>query len=166
MAADIPYPSIVFVPLDILTAEELNQLHANTTALANLFPLAATSIADGAITSSKIANRGVSSDNVDWSTMGNQSTYLKLGNIKICFGATSLSVGNSAYAEVVGSITFPTTFSQPPKVSLTLHDIAEACGEYVSIGNTTTSGFTFYAGHVKATANSSTFSVDYIAIGV
>lgn len=38
MAAALPYPSIVFVPLDVLTAEELNQMVQNTTALANLFP--------------------------------------------------------------------------------------------------------------------------------
>lgn len=38
MAANLPYPSIVFVPLDVLTAEELNQMVQNTTHLANLVP--------------------------------------------------------------------------------------------------------------------------------
>lgn len=38
MAASLPYPSIVFVPLDVLTAEELNQMAQNTTFLANLVP--------------------------------------------------------------------------------------------------------------------------------
>lgn len=72
MAASIPYPSIVFVPLDILTAEELNQLQANTVYLANLFPLAAASIADGAITNTKLGSAAVKTGNIDWTTLGAQ----------------------------------------------------------------------------------------------
>ena len=44
MAVTLPYPSIVFVPLDVLTAEELNQMCQNTDYLAGLFPLAAANI--------------------------------------------------------------------------------------------------------------------------
>lgn len=35
MAYTLPYPNIVFVPLDVLTAEELNQIVANTEGLAS-----------------------------------------------------------------------------------------------------------------------------------
>lgn len=49
----LPYPSMVFVPLDILTAEEMNQLVANIESLSS-----GTGLADGAITSDKI----------DWTT--------------------------------------------------------------------------------------------------
>lgn len=59
MAANMPYPSIVFVPLDVLTAEELNQMVQNTAYLANLFPLA----------SINIGNNAIKDTNVDWSTM-------------------------------------------------------------------------------------------------
>lgn len=59
MAATLPYPSIVFVPLDVLTAEELNQMAQNITALANMFP----------ITSANIGNAAVKSSNIDWTTM-------------------------------------------------------------------------------------------------
>lgn len=59
MAATLPYPSIVFVPLDVLTAEELNQMAQNITALANMFP----------ITSAGIGNAAVKSSNIDWTTM-------------------------------------------------------------------------------------------------
>lgn len=45
----LPYPSMVFVPLDILTAEEMNQIVGNIESLA-----AGTGLADGAITSDKI----------------------------------------------------------------------------------------------------------------
>lgn len=59
MAATLPYPSIVFVPLDVLTAEELNQMAQNITALANMFP----------ITSADIGNAAVKSSNINWTTM-------------------------------------------------------------------------------------------------
>lgn len=45
----LPYPSMVFVPLDILTAEEMNQLVSNIESLST-----GTGLADGAITSDKI----------------------------------------------------------------------------------------------------------------
>lgn len=45
----LPYPSMVFVPLDILTAEEMNQLVSNIESLSS-----GTGLADGAITSDKI----------------------------------------------------------------------------------------------------------------
>lgn len=39
MAIALPYPGMDFVPLDILTAGELNQMVANTEFLANQFPV-------------------------------------------------------------------------------------------------------------------------------
>lgn len=39
MALTLPYPSLVFVPLDILTAEEQNEIVANYTYIANQFPI-------------------------------------------------------------------------------------------------------------------------------
>lgn len=54
MALTLPYPDMVFVPLDILTAEEQNQLVGNIEFLANQFPLAASNIANGAVTADKI----------------------------------------------------------------------------------------------------------------
>lgn len=59
MAANLPYPSIVFVPLDVLTAEELNQMAQNISYLAGLFPLASANIGNGA----------VKAINIDWGTM-------------------------------------------------------------------------------------------------
>lgn len=59
MAVVLPYPDMDFVPLDILTAAEQDQLVANIEYLAGIFPLGSSDIADGAITSDKI----------DWTTM-------------------------------------------------------------------------------------------------
>lgn len=38
MALTLPYPSMSFVPLDVLTAEEMNHIVANYTYIANQFP--------------------------------------------------------------------------------------------------------------------------------
>ena len=44
MALTLPYPDMVFVPLDILTAEEQNQLVGNIEFLANQFPVQSSNI--------------------------------------------------------------------------------------------------------------------------
>lgn len=64
MALTLPYPNLDFVPLDVLTAEEMNEIVANYTYIANQFP----------ISSTNIATAGVTSNNIDWTTMG----YLSL----------------------------------------------------------------------------------------
>ena len=53
MALTLPYPSMSFVPLDVLTAEEMNHIVSNYTYIANQFPIATNNIADGAITPKK-----------------------------------------------------------------------------------------------------------------
>lgn len=59
MALTLPYPSLSFVPLDVLTAEEMNEIVANYTYIANQFPIGSANIASSAVTSSKI----------DWTTI-------------------------------------------------------------------------------------------------
>ena len=68
MALTLPYPDMVFVPLDILTAEEQNQLVGNIEFLANQFPLAASNIANGAIGSAQLADEAVTADKIDFTT--------------------------------------------------------------------------------------------------
>ena len=70
MALTLPYPDMVFVPLDILTAEEQNQLVGNIEFLANQFPLSASNIANGAIGSDQLTAGAVKSQNVDFTTFG------------------------------------------------------------------------------------------------
>lgn len=59
MALVLPYPSLVFVPLDKLTAEEMNQIVANYEAIAAAFPLKPGSIGSNA----------VGSNEIDWSSV-------------------------------------------------------------------------------------------------
>lgn len=44
MALTLPYPDLDFVPLDILTAEEMNEIVANYTFISNQFPIASSNI--------------------------------------------------------------------------------------------------------------------------
>lgn len=71
----LPYPSMDFVPLDILTATELDQLVANIEAINNT-TLATSAIADGAITTAKIADDGVTVAKIDYSGHGRFSRKL------------------------------------------------------------------------------------------
>lgn len=59
MAVTLPYEDMEFVPLDILTAQEQNQLVANIEYLAGLFPLGSPEIAENAILNTKINNGAV-----------------------------------------------------------------------------------------------------------
>lgn len=64
----LPYPSLDFVPLDILTAEEMNQIVANYTAINNA-TIGTGQLANNSITTPKLANKAVTSDKVDWTTL-------------------------------------------------------------------------------------------------
>lgn len=79
MALSLPYPSLTFVPLDILTAEEMNQIVANYEFISNQFPIGTGNINNGAITSDKlgagavtagkIGTSAVKNENIDWTSM-------------------------------------------------------------------------------------------------
>lgn len=69
MALTLPYPSLSFVPLDVLTAEEMNEIVANYTYIANQFPIATSNLANGSVTNAKI----------DWSTVQNSTTEHVVG---------------------------------------------------------------------------------------
>lgn len=61
----LPYPNMDFVPLDVLTADELDQIVANIDAINNA-SIPTDSIADGAVTSGKI----------DYATLANYVSHL------------------------------------------------------------------------------------------
>lgn len=87
MAITLPYPSLVFVPLDKLTAEEMNQIVANYTALAGAFPIPSDQIADLSITSGKIAANAVTSGKIASGAVGStQLASSSVGDNKINWG--------------------------------------------------------------------------------
>lgn len=71
MSISLPYPNMSFVPLDVLTAEELNHVVANYTAIAAAFPVATANIADGSITNTKLS--------VNWTNVND--LYYKAGDV-------------------------------------------------------------------------------------
>lgn len=66
MALSLPN-NLSFAPLDVLTADELNQILQNIDFIAEQFPLVATNIGDGAITGAKIADGAITSAKIDYS---------------------------------------------------------------------------------------------------
>ena len=109
MALTLPYPDMVFVPLDILTAEEQNQLVGNIEFLANQFPLAASNIANGAVTADKI----------DWSTISS-SQLAEVSGGWVLLGEAEQSSGKS------GTV----SWTQP------YHDLKFVCsGQSTAVGD-------------------------------
>lgn len=93
MALVLPYPDLDFVPLDILTAEEMNQIVANYTHIANQFP--------------------VTSQNIDWATLIPRAECLyQLGNQSASQFKITVT-GNEQYENVYGLLCFR---QAPPKL--------------------------------------------------
>ena len=70
--AVLPYPSIDFVPLDVLTADELDELVANINAVNN------GTVPDGAITTAKVVDGAITASKIDWDSM-ESGTPVSLG---------------------------------------------------------------------------------------
>lgn len=127
----LPFPSMNFVPLDVLTAEEQNQLVANIEALAN-----GSGLDDGSVTAAKLAEaffRGRYQDNTTNSAPTGLTLQHGWGFIP--------GDGDDTATEVV---TFPVAFS-------TLHSITTtALGQRV--GSDPTAITDFSAGQFTAAA--------------
>lgn len=110
----LPYPNMDFVPLDILTADELDQIVANIDAINNA-TIGVSSIASNAITTPKIADGAITTAKLDANATGMVylgSTVLTAtadritftvpttyGNYKILAGAV-LATGSSTWLDV------------------------------------------------------------------
>lgn len=66
--ATLPYPSMDFVPLDVLTADELDQIVANINAVNNGIA-GTTQIADDSISTVKVKNSAITNAKIDWDSM-------------------------------------------------------------------------------------------------
>lgn len=96
----LPYPNMDFVPLDVLTADELDQIVANIDAINNA-SIPTESIANSAITTAKLADDSVTSDKIDWATLpcitikGTGTTQNALGKLPFTTVAYSQGTGLS-----------------------------------------------------------------------
>lgn len=79
MITTLPYPNMDFVPMDILTAAELDQIVANIEAVNNAL-----------ITNSAISANAVSDDKIDWTTIVKSLNDTAFGDGYIDFGTVRL----------------------------------------------------------------------------
>lgn len=90
----LPYPNMDFVPLDILTANELDQIVANIEAVNNA-QITSAQMSNNAVTSAKIADSAVSADKIDWASLG----------AKYASGSTTTAVTTSSTTMLTVSLT-------------------------------------------------------------
>lgn len=161
----LPYPNMDFTPLDILTADELDHIVANYTAINNA-TISPSIFSDGSIAMSK----------VDWSTATNGTSYFKIGRLGICWGTITATVGqrmDNFWADA--TVNFPITYSVAPTATFTAQAFkreGEAQPYHVTVNtnsvSTTSSSISierlWYGGTV--TPESTTVYVNWIAIGL
>lgn len=104
MAINLPYPDMDFVPLDILTANELDQMVANIEYLANVFPIGSDEIANNAIISTKINDKAVTSDKIDFTTFS--SSWTKCTFSGGYTGSNNAGFPDGIYAKIEGNLLF------------------------------------------------------------
>lgn len=184
MSMTLPYPSLVFVPLDKLTAEEMNQIVANYTAIANTFPLSSgdidnlaiktANIASSAVTGDKLANKAVGSNNIDWSTLPqsfgtstNKEGYIILGSLLLMWGQNSLTMnGTSAGSFGVKQISYPYYFPNYTRgiALVTPNEVGGTNGLKVAADLSDASSFKVTIG-TSQTATSSTVKFSWLVLG-
>lgn len=114
------------------------------------------------VDTANIVDEAVTSDKIDFSTLGNQSSYLKFGDIVVCFG--KVDVRFPAGGEVEGSITFPIEFDSNPTLVVSRSDSNNLVGEFVVYSMLSTTGFTYFAGQTIS-GPSTPGTISYVAIG-
>lgn len=147
MALALPYPDMDFVPLDILTAAEQDQLVANIEYIANQFPLTGTNIGTGAVTEDKIdfttfANYGVIEEIVGTTTGNDRNYCIKYTNgvmiavIRKTFANITFSAWGSCYEHTFGSGwlgNYAVAFTSAPAIS---YGLAANAGIWLSADTT------------------------------
>lgn len=142
MALALPYPSMNFVPLDVLTAEEMNHIVANYTFIANQFPLA--------------------SSNIDWSNISTSGKF-EFGNYLIQYGFETLPPDT---ANTWRDATFPTPFGSQPTLIGSINTVSGSETNAIitpRISEASTTGFRWACTYSGGYTNNQRLS--WIAIG-
>lgn len=119
------------------------------------------------LSSSSIDDDSITSDKIDFTTFGDQSTYIQLGQVLICWGQKTWTNNNTGAGgeSVSGDIIFPKAYSSAPKVVCQMKDLGGNCGEYCAMSSVTATRFSVWGGHVSATTSTSQ-TIDWVAIGI
>lgn len=151
MALTLPYPSMSFVPLDVLTAEEMNHIVSNYTYIANQFP--------------------VSGSNMDWTTISS-SGKLELGTICIQWGRIDLSsltwfdYWSSWRRTDAKTLSFPVAFSGTPYyTSVSTNTNGTVFAQTTQSEDAEHLTFTLYKPNGVPSPDPTTAKVSWIAIG-
>ena len=173
--ATLPYPSMDFVPLDVLTADELDQIVANINAVNN-GTAGTAQVADSAITTAKINNNAVSTSKIDWTSIVGtvsegspvSSGYIDLGTIRIQWKNNRFSTLNTS----AGSFdqindTFPMPFKSANYAIIITEtsDTSNVAGGNFKVVSRTTTGCTMNYNHTGA-IGSSILNYSIFAIGL
>ena len=124
-------------------------------------------IANSAVTTAKINDGAVTADKIDFTTLGNQSTYVDIGNIRIQFGTQTGGKYNSNT-----TVTLPAPFADTSYAISAANQFNEtgASRWLLFLVNKTASSFTYRSGFL--TQNSSEFAtntgnrINWIAMGL
>lgn len=141
MALSLPY-NLVFVPLDVLTAEELNNLMADISYIGNQFPISSSNIGSGAVGSTQLASSAVTSAKIASGAVG--SSALASGAVQ----ASAFSYPNvlGYYTTTTsGSTTLTTDYTNVLSYSLTSYASGStllALATAYTNGNDTLTGIT------------------------
>lgn len=123
---------------------------------------------DGTVTTAKIADQAVTSDKIDWTTLGAPSSgYIKLGTTKVQWGVNTVTMnGTSAGSFGTKTVSLPTSMAGTNyAVAVTPQDPGATNALKVSAQNKQTGQFVVTIG-TGATSASATVTFSWIAIGV
>lgn len=109
-----------------------------------------------------IMNNAVTSDKIDFTTFGNQTSYFDIGNIRVAFGDTSFRIPNNTETQS-SAISYGVTFGSTPKVIV--QPAAWAPITMCVTAGTNTTSFKIVAKHNFGTTIGS-MPFDWVAIGV
>lgn len=157
MALTLPYPDMDFVPLDILTAAEQDQLVANIEYIANQFPVS--SIDSNAVDTAQIKNGAVTAAKIDFTTLKINPKFMQTGSGSITY-QTQGSGGGGV------NVTFPVAFDNAPIVVASTKGPYSANVVEVHAQSASTTGFSILARTAGGTSESGSFqwvAIDLLA---
>jgi hypothetical protein len=108
MALTLPYPDMDFVPLDILTALELDQIVANIEYIANdAFPVTNANIADSAVSTTKLNTNAVSTAKIQDGAVTAEKIDFTTFKQPIYVAASTTTTLTTNFADIVTASNVP-----------------------------------------------------------
>lgn len=158
----LPYPNMDFIPLDILTASELDQLVANIDAINNA-TIQTANIANNAITTAKIADGALSTakyadGSISTAKVANGAiTGVKLGSDVTSYSSTTLFYNNGSIN--TGNVTLSSAYTNFDELEIVFAGSGATKGERIMRFPTSNTNITLVHSHAGA---SQTAWIDFV----